>query len=105
LKLLDELDRFARASADHIALATIRETRLGLERLISKMDSLEAGFDRIAERSLLSSSRLSMSRRRASELEEHAYAEQLQSIQREKSEQEHRFEQERAAYLAEIDRL
>ncbi|TFK46861.1 putative peripheral membrane protein [Heliocybe sulcata] len=108
LKILDELDQVAHASADLVALATIREARLALEKAIAKIDGLESGFDRIAERSLLSSSRLSLSRRRASEVDEQMYsdlAQQLESVQLSKDEQERSFEDERSAYRAEIDRL
>ncbi|KZT23676.1 hypothetical protein NEOLEDRAFT_1136168 [Neolentinus lepideus HHB14362 ss-1] len=108
LKVLDEIDQISHASADHVALATIRETRSTLEKLIGKIDGLESGFDRIAERSLLSSSRLSLSRRRISEVDEQMYAElaeQLHSVQQDKNNQEQRFEEERSAYQAEIDRL
>jgi hypothetical protein len=50
-RVLDELERFARASNDPVALNAIRESRVALEKLVAKMDSLESGFDRIAERS------------------------------------------------------
>lgn len=51
MHILDDLDHFAEASQDPAALSSVREARSGLDKLISKMDSLEAGFDRIAERS------------------------------------------------------
>ncbi|KAJ8518823.1 hypothetical protein ONZ45_g4127 [Pleurotus djamor] len=56
-KILDDLEQFSRASNDAIALGSIKECRLGLEKLVNKMDNLETAFDRIAERSLLSASR------------------------------------------------
>lgn len=51
MNVLDDLDRFARESPYPAAIDSIREVRSGLERLLSKMDTLESGFDRIAERS------------------------------------------------------
>lgn len=50
-RVLDDLERFARSSADTVALGAVRESRIALEKLVTKMDNLEAGFDRIAERS------------------------------------------------------
>lgn len=49
--LLDDLESFAKKSQDPVALASIKDTRAGLDKLISKMEGLEANFDRIAERS------------------------------------------------------
>lgn len=49
--LLDDLETFAKSSQDPVALASIKDTRAGLDKLISKMEGLEANFDRIAERS------------------------------------------------------
>ena len=52
LRILEDLERYAQALKDNdVALANIRETRTNLQRLVDKMDALEAGFDRIAERS------------------------------------------------------
>ena len=51
MHVLDDLEHFAEASRDSAALASVREARSGLDKLIAKMDSLESGFDRIAERS------------------------------------------------------
>ncbi|KAH9922465.1 uncharacterized protein B0H18DRAFT_1017593 [Fomitopsis serialis] len=51
LHVLDDLEHFAEASQDPAAMSSVRESRAGLDRLIGKMDSLESGFDRIAERS------------------------------------------------------
>jgi hypothetical protein len=82
IHLMDELERFAQ-TLDPVAVETVKETRLALDKLIAKMDGLEAGFDRIVERScsyclsldamttlihklaVLSSSRLISSRRRS----------------------------------------
>lgn len=51
MHVLDDLEHFAEASEDPAALRSVREARSGLDKLIGKMDSLESGFDRIAERS------------------------------------------------------
>ncbi|KAJ6497909.1 hypothetical protein C8R45DRAFT_1130512 [Mycena sanguinolenta] len=64
LRVLDDLENASRDADDLVALAAVRECHTALDKLIVKMDSLESGFDRIAERSLLSASRLSSSRRR-----------------------------------------
>jgi len=83
LHVVYDLEQFARSNNDPVALSAIIETHSSLEKLVAKMDSLEAGFDRIAERSrtcpkmmnsirilnnpnylVLSASRLSSSRRR-----------------------------------------
>lgn len=49
--MFDDLEEFAKENEDKAALANVRECREALERLIHKMDGLESGFDRIAERS------------------------------------------------------
>ena len=49
--VLDDLERFAKESSDPATLTSVQEARQGLEKLISKLDTLEPGFDRIAERS------------------------------------------------------
>jgi hypothetical protein len=51
LRVLDDLEQFALSSNDHAAINAVRESRSALEKLVNKMDSLETGFDRIAERS------------------------------------------------------
>ncbi|KAI0654388.1 hypothetical protein C8Q70DRAFT_925844 [Cubamyces menziesii] len=107
LRVLDDLERFAKESQDGAALDSISEARSKLDKLIGKMDSLETGFDRIAERSLLSSSRLLSHRRRATE-EEQAYAElaiQLQELRQQKAEEDATHERNRAAMEAEIFQL
>jgi hypothetical protein len=46
------MERYAQSIKDSgVALANVRETRTSLQRLVDKLDSLETGFDRIAERS------------------------------------------------------
>lgn len=51
LRVLDDLEQASRNGNDPEALSAVRECRTGLEKLVLKMDSLESGFDRIAERS------------------------------------------------------
>jgi hypothetical protein len=51
LRVLDDLEQFALSTNDHAAISAVRESRGALEKLVNKMDSLETGFDRIAERS------------------------------------------------------
>lgn len=51
IHVLDDLEQFAKLSDDDIALQAVTECRTSLQKLVVKMDSLEVGFDRIAERS------------------------------------------------------
>lgn len=51
MQVLDDLEHFSQQSQDPIAVASVKESRVGLEKLIGKMDGLESSFDRIAERS------------------------------------------------------
>ncbi|KAG5636476.1 hypothetical protein H0H81_007894 [Sphagnurus paluster] len=51
LRVLDDLEQYSQSSSDAAALRAVRECRAALEKLIVKMDGLESGFDRIAERS------------------------------------------------------
>jgi len=51
LHILDELESYVRTSDAPTAAKAITECRVSLEKLISKMDNLELGFDKIAERS------------------------------------------------------
>jgi len=48
---LGDLENFAKSTGDAAATSSVREARLSLEKLIGKMDGIESGFDRIAERS------------------------------------------------------
>ncbi|KAG2117345.1 putative peripheral membrane protein [Suillus discolor] len=108
LQVLGDLESWARSSSDPVAMGSIQEARSAVDKLITKMDNLEAGFDRIAERSLLSASRLSSSRRRLTEADEHAFqelAEQLREMQESQANQEKSMQQERTSFQAEIHRL
>lgn len=51
MTMFSDLERFARESPYPSALAAVKEARTALEKLITRMDTLESGFDRIAERS------------------------------------------------------
>ncbi|KAJ7635889.1 hypothetical protein B0H17DRAFT_1164119 [Mycena rosella] len=108
LRVLDDLESASRAADDAIAVAAVCECRAALEKLVGKMDSLEAGFDRIAERSLLSASRLSMSRRRSTEADEQAFvelAQQLEEAREALGHEEAQHEEERRGLQAELHRL
>ncbi|GLB42084.1 putative autophagy-related protein 11 [Lyophyllum shimeji] len=108
LRVLDDLERYAQSSGDAAALRAVRECRAALDKLVAKMDGLEAGFDRIAERSLLSASRISISRRRSIEADQQAYeevAEQLRAAQDLKAHQEAVFQEERRTLQTDIHKL
>ncbi|KZS87250.1 hypothetical protein SISNIDRAFT_491213 [Sistotremastrum niveocremeum HHB9708] len=83
----------------------MQATREALEKLVVRMDSLEANFDRMAERSLLSTSRVF---RRPSVLDDPTFQEtrnQLLEMQHMKAELEAQFEDHRHSLEDEIDRL
>ncbi|TFK38069.1 hypothetical protein BDQ12DRAFT_683909 [Crucibulum laeve] len=108
LRVLDDLERYSQSNNDVAALKAVKECRASLEKLVVKMDNLESGFDKIAERSLLSASRISFSRRRTVEAEEQAYqelTEQLRATQEAKARQETVYVEERDAMQAEIQIL
>ncbi|KAI9507608.1 putative peripheral membrane protein [Russula earlei] len=109
LRVLEDLERYAQSLKDNgVALANVREMRTNLQRLVDKMDALEAGFDRIAERSLLSSSRLALSRRRLSDADDQAFqelAENLRDLEEKKAGSEALFNEERRALKAEVAHL
>ncbi|KAF8218322.1 putative peripheral membrane protein [Mycena galopus ATCC 62051] len=108
LRVLDDLENASRDANDLVALAAVRECRAALDKLVVKMDSLESGFDRIAERSLLSASRLSSSRRRSTEADEQAFhdlSEQLREAQESKTHQDSLYQEERYALQTQILRL
>ncbi|KAI0754446.1 hypothetical protein C8Q80DRAFT_1350248 [Daedaleopsis nitida] len=106
-RVLDDLEHFSKESGDAVAATSVQEARSKLDKLVAKMDNLESGFDRIAERSLLSTSRLLSNRRRATE-DDQAYVElqmQLHELQAQKAEDDSAFKQNRAALQAEINQL
>ncbi|KAF8627343.1 hypothetical protein AX15_004415 [Amanita polypyramis BW_CC] len=106
LRVFDDLEQYA--SYDPTALKSVRECRAALDRLIGKMDSLESGFDKIAERSLLSASRLSLSRKRSLEADEQIFQElleQLRVCQETNARQESLFQEERLGLQAETQKL
>ncbi|KAG1796751.1 uncharacterized protein HD556DRAFT_1467212 [Suillus plorans] len=91
LQVLGDLESWAQSSSDPVAMGSIQEARSAVDKLITKMDNLEAGFDHIAEHSLLSASRLSSSCRRLTEANKHAFqelAEQLHEMQESQANQE-----------------
>ena len=51
IEVLGDLEHFAKSTGDTAAMGSVREARVSLEKLIGKMDGIESGFDRIAERS------------------------------------------------------
>ena len=51
LQLLDDLKKYAESTKNDVSFHAVCECRAALEKLISKMDNLELGFDKIAERS------------------------------------------------------
>ncbi|KIJ15923.1 hypothetical protein PAXINDRAFT_168901 [Paxillus involutus ATCC 200175] len=108
LQVVHDLEGYARSSSDPAAIGCVQEARFALERLVQRMDNLEAGFDRIAERSLLSASRLSASRRKLTEADEMAFqelSERLRDAEVAKLDQEKSMQQERTAFQAELHRL
>ncbi|EKM77300.1 hypothetical protein AGABI1DRAFT_122058 [Agaricus bisporus var. burnettii JB137-S8] len=108
MNILGDLEKDAESVNDITALKAVDECRASLNKLIGKMDGLEINFDRMAERSLLSVSRVSSSRRRSTEADEQAYqelAEQLRAIQEAKARQETQFQEERKALQSEVTRL
>ncbi|EAU89419.2 hypothetical protein CC1G_07645 [Coprinopsis cinerea okayama7 len=108
LRILDDLEIYARAKPDSIALSTVLESRESLQKLVAKMDNLEVGFDKIAEKSLLSASRISLSRRRSLEADEQAYQQlldELRSTEEAKARQAAIFDEERRIMQGEIQRF
>lgn len=51
LHVLDDLENYVSSTDDAIGLRAVQESRIAMEKLIVKMDNLESGFDKIAERS------------------------------------------------------
>lgn len=107
-KVLQDLEEFARSSPSPAVLASVQEARQALEKHVQKMDNLESGFDRIAERSLLSASWLSASRRRLTEADELAFQElarRLREAEDDKEAQERATQEERVSFQAELSKL
>lgn len=55
LRVLEDLEHYARSTGDETALNAVLDCTSSLQKLVVKMDSLEEGFDKIAERSCSSS--------------------------------------------------
>ena len=51
LRVLDDLEQLTQSNNDPVALSAVREARVALDKLVSRMDNLESAFDRIAEKS------------------------------------------------------
>ncbi|KAL1660395.1 hypothetical protein GGF50DRAFT_106476 [Schizophyllum commune] len=103
--VLEDLEHYSRSSNDAKALEAVQQCRADLDKLVAKMDGLESGFDRIAERSLLSASRLSLSRKQSATVDEHAYqelAEQLRLQQEAQAQRDEEHRQERERLQAEL---
>ncbi|KAJ1311221.1 hypothetical protein OPQ81_009721 [Rhizoctonia solani] len=83
------------------------EARLAFERLITKLDSIESDFDRLAERAVLSTSRIYQSRRQSTSDQStmHEIIEQLREAQAAKIERDIAFQRETASLKAEAERL
>ncbi|CAE6433251.1 hypothetical protein ACGC1H_001539 [Rhizoctonia solani] len=83
------------------------EARLAFERLIAKLDTLESEFDRLAERAVLSTSRIYQSRRQLTSDHStmHEIIEQLREAQAAKIEQDIAFQRETAILKNEAERL
>ncbi|KAH0581434.1 Autophagy-related protein 11 [Termitomyces sp. J132] len=108
LRVFDDLDQYAQTSSDDAALGAVRECRAALDKLVAKMDGLEVGFDRIAERSLLSASRILVSRRRSAEADQQAYqdvVDQLQAAHDLNTHREAAFQEERQELRSDIQKL
>ncbi|EJC97791.1 uncharacterized protein FOMMEDRAFT_171549 [Fomitiporia mediterranea MF3/22] len=107
IQVIDDLQRNLQADP-RTATHSLQDTRAGLLKLIERMDGIEASFEKVVERSLLSSSRMSFSRRRLTDADEaafHELSEKVVVLEREKREQDDAFNKEREEYQAEIARL
>ncbi|KAG9025608.1 oligomeric, coiled-coil, peripheral membrane protein [Tulasnella sp. JGI-2019a] len=84
----------------------VKEVRAALDKLISRIDTLEADFDRLAEKSILSASwSANFSKRRTTnEASESAHRELMEQLQ-EKLEQERQLREDREGLEAENHRL
>ena len=79
----------------------IKETKESLERLVVRMDTLEADFDRMAERYVLSSSRAAYYRKRSAD--ESVVAAEVQSIRQVMDEEKARLEDQLAVMRQEAE--
>ncbi|KAG6916954.1 hypothetical protein DXG01_004503 [Tephrocybe rancida] len=95
LRVLDDLEQYAQTNSDAAALRAVRECRGALDKLIVKMDGLEAGFDRIAERSSI-------------EADQQAYqdvVEQLRTAQDLATHREAAFQEERRILQTDVQKV
>ena len=79
----------------------VKETKESLERLVVRMDALEADFDRMAERYVLSSSRAAYYRKRSAD--ESFAAAEVQSIRRVMDEEKAKLEEQLAVIQQEAE--
>ncbi|KAF6744689.1 hypothetical protein DFP72DRAFT_825267 [Ephemerocybe angulata] len=106
--VLEDLEQYARTSGDTMALSALQESSNSLQKLVGKMDTLETGFDKIAERSLLSASRVMTSRKRFAGEDEQVYQEileELRVVEEAKARDASMFDEERRSMKAEIQKL
>ncbi|KAI6044039.1 putative peripheral membrane protein [Pisolithus marmoratus] len=93
--LLQNMEEFARSSPSPALLASVQEARLTLEKHVQKMDNLEPGFDRIAERSLTE----------ADELAFQELARRLREAEDDKEAQGRAAQEEHLSFQAELSKL
>ncbi|KAH8113764.1 hypothetical protein DFH11DRAFT_1856207 [Phellopilus nigrolimitatus] len=104
MKVLDSFERSIQGDP-RMPAQPLQETRRALDKLVDRMDGIESSFDRIVEKSMLSSSRLSSSRRRLTEADEAAFQElstKVATLDNERSERDAAFRKEREQYQDEI---
>ncbi|KAG8960562.1 oligomeric, coiled-coil, peripheral membrane protein [Tulasnella sp. 419] len=113
LELVEEIERTTPIPPEMMShenvVHPIREVLMSLDKLIVKIDGLEADFDKLAERSILSASWLANSNKRRStlitkEASSSAYREALDLLQ-EKSDQERILREDREAIEAQLNQL
>ncbi|KAF8591259.1 hypothetical protein K439DRAFT_1656781 [Ramaria rubella] len=113
IALLDEVDKINQAhctksqngDANHNPL---RESRLALEKLINRMDNLETTFDKMAEKTIFSASRMALPRRQVTNHTDNEFqeiVEQLHELQEAKGDQDRQFMEDRHLLQTEIDHL
>ncbi|KAF6745385.1 hypothetical protein DFP72DRAFT_993114 [Ephemerocybe angulata] len=91
--VLEDLEQYARTSGDTMALSALQESSNSLQKLVGKMDTLETGFDKIAERSCE---------------DEQVYQEileELRVVEEAKARDASMFDEERRSMKAEIQKL
>ncbi|GJJ14937.1 hypothetical protein Clacol_009207 [Clathrus columnatus] len=112
MMLLEEIDKMEQSQIgdpnENFNVNALSETRSRLEKLIIRMDGLEITFDKIAEKTIFSASRLLLPSRQTSEHTDSEFQElvdQFHDLQDAKTEQERQFEDERHGLQGELDQL